>query len=146
MTDLFEYGYWGLFLASFLAATVLPFSSEALLSLLIISGYDMKMCIIVATIGNWGGGMSSYFLGYLGKWQWIEKYLRVKREKVLQYKKKMYNKSALFAFLTWVPVVGDLIAICLGVIRSNIILVSTFMLLGKLGRYIVWGYLTYSLS
>jgi len=52
---LFEYGLPGLFLASFLAATVVPFSSEALLSVLIATGTDVTSAILVATAGNWLG-------------------------------------------------------------------------------------------
>ncbi|MDZ7633963.1 MAG: hypothetical protein U5L72_05790 [Bacteroidales bacterium] len=78
----FDYSLWGLFLASFLAATVVPFSSEALLAFLIINGTNAYAAVLVATAGNWLGGMSSYAIGYLGKWDWIEKYLRIKRETI----------------------------------------------------------------
>jgi len=52
---LVEYGYWGLLLASFLAATVLPFSSEVIFATLIAAGMDILTCIIFATIGNAAG-------------------------------------------------------------------------------------------
>ena len=59
-----ELGYWGLFAASFLAATVIPLSSEIVLSVLIAKGYDLGASLAVATIGNWLGGLSSswYFI------------------------------------------------------------------------------------
>ena len=60
MEGLFDYSLWGLFLASFLAATVVPFSSEALLSYLIINGTDAYTAVLVASAGNWLGGMSSF--------------------------------------------------------------------------------------
>ena len=77
---LFDYSLWGLFLASFLAATVVPFSSEALLTYLIANGTRCQPAVLVATAGNFLGGMSSFAIGYLGKWEWIERYLRIKRE------------------------------------------------------------------
>ena len=46
MEGLFDYSLWGLFLASFLAATVVPFSSEALLSYLIINGTDPYTAVL----------------------------------------------------------------------------------------------------
>lgn len=79
---LFDYTLWGLFLASFLAATVVPFSSEALLTFLIINGTDAYTAVLLATAGNFLGGMSSFAIGYMGKWEWIEKYLRIKRESI----------------------------------------------------------------
>jgi hypothetical protein len=65
LEGLFDYSLWGLFLASFLAATVVPFSSEALLYYLIINGTDAYTAVLVASAGNWLGGMSSYAIGYL---------------------------------------------------------------------------------
>ncbi|MCP4148879.1 MAG: DedA family protein [bacterium] len=143
MTNLQDYGYVGLFAGSFLAATILPFSSEALLSMMIVMGYDMPVSIAVATAGNWLGGMSSYYLGYLGKLEWIEKYLKVKKSRLIKVKSKMRDRGGVVAFFCWLPVIGDLIAIALGLLRSNVWVVSLFMLLGKLFRYAVLGYFTY---
>ena len=142
MTEYFEYGYWGLFFASFLAATILPFSSEALLVLMIASGYDYYKCLLLATIGNWLGGMSGYFLGYLGKWEWIEHFLKIRQEKLNNTKRWLDKYGNLLAFLCWLPVIGDLLAVGLGLIRSNPWLVSVYMFTGKLLRYIALGYFT----
>jgi membrane protein YqaA with SNARE-associated domain len=141
MDWLFDYGLWGLFIASFLAATVVPFSSEVVLTAVLASGTDVTIAVIVASLGNWVGGMSSYALGYMGKWEWIEKYLKVKRETIEKWHHRLYNKGALFAFLTWVPGVGDIFAIGLGVLRSNVWIVSVTMLAGKFVRYVVWAWL-----
>jgi len=142
MEFLFEYGLWGLFLASFLAATVVPFSSEALLSFLIANGTDVTSAVLVASLGNWLGGMSSFAIGYLGKWEWIEKYLRIKRETIEKWHNKLYRRGAIFAFLSWVPVVGDVFAVTLGVLRANIWITATAMLAGKFLRYAVWAWLS----
>lgn len=139
---LFDYSLWGLFLASFLAATVVPFSSEALLTLLIINGTDAFTAVLVASSGNWLGGMSSYAIGYLGKWMWIEKYLRIRRETIEKWHHRLYKRGAIFAFLSWVPAVGDIFAVGLGVLRSNILITATAMLAGKFLRYVIWGWLT----
>lgn len=139
---LFDYSLGGLFLASFLAATVVPFSSEALLTFLIINGTDPYHAVLVASAGNWLGGMSSFGLGYLGKWEWIEKYLRIKRVTIEKWHDRLYKRGALFAFFSWVPAVGDVFAVGLGVLRSNVLTTAAAMLAGKLARYVVWGWLT----
>ena len=59
---LFDYSLWGLFVASFLADTVVPFSSEALLTFLIINGTDAYAAVLVASAGNWLAGK---FLRYV---------------------------------------------------------------------------------
>lgn len=142
MEGLFDYSLWGLFLASFLAATVVPFSSEALLTFLIINGTDPYAAILVATAGNWLGGMSSFAIGYMGKWEWIEKYLRIRRETIEKWHDRLYKRGAVFAFLSWVPAVGDIFAVGLGLLRSSIPITAIAMLAGKFIRYVIWGWLT----
>jgi membrane protein YqaA with SNARE-associated domain len=142
MEWLFEYGLWGLFLASFLAATVVPFSSEAILTFLIANGTNVSSAVLVATAGNWLGGMSSFGIGYLGKWAWIEKYLRVKRETIEKWHDRLYKRGAIFAFLCWVPGVGDIFAVGLGILRANIGITAIAMLAGKFLRYVVWAWLS----
>ncbi|NJK93648.1 MAG: DedA family protein [Bacteroidales bacterium] len=140
--EFFDYSLWGLFLASFLAATIVPFSSEALLSLLIINGTDPYTAVLVATAGNWLGGMSSFGIGYLGKWEWIEKYLRIKKQTVEKWHGRLYKRGAIFAFLSWLPGVGDIFAVGLGLLKTNIWITAIAMLAGKLTRYIIWGWIT----
>lgn len=139
---LFEYSLWGLFLASFLAATVVPFSSEALLSVLIATGTDVTTAILVATAGNWLGGLSSFAIGYLGKWEWIEKYLRVKRETIEKWHDRLYKRGTVFAFFSWLPAVGDVFSVGLGLLRANIIITALSMLAGRFIRYLIWGWIT----
>ena len=78
MEILIEYGYIGVFIAAFLAATILPFSSEVVLSGVLLTGASYTLCITAATLGNWLGGMTCYWLGLLGKKEWIIKYLKLK--------------------------------------------------------------------
>ena len=143
MIEFAEYGYAGLFIASFLAATILPFSSEVVFSALIYSGLDAWNCIYVATIGNWLGGLTCYYVGRLGKFEWIEKYFKIKKEKVEQFADKIHKRGDWFAFFSFLPGIGDIIAVASGFLRCNIWIVAVSMLLGKFVRYIVWMYVTY---
>ena len=139
---MFELGYWGLFLASFLAATVVPFSSEAILSGMIIADYNPVFSLIAATFGNWFGGLSSYYIGFLGKEFWIEKYLRIPKAKTERFKLLIKGKEVWIAFFCWLPFIGDVIAVVLGLLKVNFINVSIGMFIGKAVRYLVWAYLT----
>ena len=143
MEGFVEWGYLGLFIASFLGATVIPFSSELVFSLLIIKGYDFNLSLLVATTGNWLGGLSSYFLGRLGKWSTLEKYFRLKKEKIVKFKTNIDKWGSLLAFFCWLPIIGDPIAVGLGFFRTNFLLVALWMFIGKLIRYIVWAFVTY---
>ncbi|MBL6877878.1 DedA family protein [Flavobacteriaceae bacterium] len=143
MEGFVEWGYLGLFIASFLGATIIPFSSELVFSLLIIKGYDFNLSLLVATTGNWLGGLSSYFLGRLGKWSTLEKYFRLKKEKIVKFKTNIDKWGSLLAFFCWLPIIGDPIAVGLGFFRTNYVLVAIWMFIGKLIRYIVWAFITY---
>lgn len=137
-----EWGYWGLFLASFLAATIVPFSSEIVLMGLLAAGGDPVWSLVAATAGNWLGGLSSYGIGYLGKLKWIEKYLRIPQTKMLKVKQKVAGKEAWIALFSWLPGVGDIIAVVLGLLKADFWLTALGMLAGKAIRYAVWGYFT----
>lgn len=142
MESLYWLGYPGLFISSFLAATILPFSSEALLTVLLIKGYDPVSCLIIATAGNWLGGLTNYWIGYKLKWGWLKRFFRVTEESVYKHKHKVDRFQWWLAFFTWIPFVGDLFAIALGVFKTRFWPVALLMLLGKGLRYVVWGYLT----
>lgn len=137
-----DFGFWSLFLASFLAATIIPFSSEAILSGMIYTGFDPVICLSAASIGNWLGGLSSYLLGYLGKEKWIERYLRIPNTKTEKFKKIIKGKETWIALFCWLPFIGDVIAVALGLLKQRFIGVSIGMLIGKTLRYIIWAYLT----
>ena len=83
------------------------------------------------------GGMTCYYMGHLGKVDWIEKYFKVKKEKVDRMEAFLQGKGALMAFFAFLPFVGELIAIALGFMRSNIWLTTISMFAGKLIRYIL---------
>lgn len=140
LDGLVEYGLWGLLIASFLAATVLPFSSEVVLAALIAAGVDATQCIIFATIGNAAGGATCYYLGHLGKVEWIQKWFRIKPESLYKMQAWLQNKGAMMGFLSFVPAVGDVILVALGLMRANPTITLASMTIGKLLRYLIIGY------
>ena len=145
MESFAEWGYLGLFFASFLAATIIPFlSSEALLSLMIVNQYNLGSVLLVATIGNWLGGLSCYYIGWLGKWDLIEKHLKIKVLTLERLKPKVDRWGAPLAFFCWIPVIGDPLAVGLGLFKTNPISVALWILIGKGIRYLVWAYITFS--
>ncbi|WP_089941790.1 YqaA family protein [Candidatus Entotheonella palauensis] len=129
--------YAGLFASSFLAATLLPFSSEALLVALLLTEHSPMYCVITATLGNGLGGMSSYGLGYLGNMAWIERYLRIEAERIERARTHIARFGSLLAFLSWLPVVGDVIAVALGFFKVRPVGVAIYMFAGKALRYIL---------
>ncbi|MCQ2050360.1 MAG: DedA family protein, partial [Candidatus Saccharibacteria bacterium] len=79
MSGLESLGLLGLFLGTFLAATVVPFSSDALYVAILLATKQPASCLIIGTLGNWLGGITTYWLGRIGRWEWVEKWFKVKR-------------------------------------------------------------------
>ena len=141
MEALIEYGYIGLFIGSFLAATIFPFSSDVLLVAMLLAGGDVATTVIVATAGNWLGGLTSYWLGWLGKLEWLERWLRVKHETIERHRTRVERWGAALALMTWLPFVGDVFAVVLGFYKAKFLPSALWMLVGKGGRFIVWALL-----
>lgn len=139
MEWLLDLGYFGLFIGALLAATIIPFSSDFLLIGMLAAGGNVVLTVIVASLGNWAGGMISYWMGHAGRWEWIERWFKVKRETLEKQKTRIDRWGAWLAFLSWLPLVGDLFALGLGFYKVNPWQVALFMLIGKTARFVGWA-------
>lgn len=132
-----QYGYSGMFVASFIAGSVFPFSSETVMVLLQMSGADPVPLFLSATIGNVGGSMFNYFVGRAGKESWRERLMpkdpakRAKNEAMLQ----RYGVWA--GILCFVPILGSAIAVMMGYMRLNPWLTLLAITIGKAARYAI---------
>lgn len=132
-----ELGLIGLFVSSFLSATVIPFSSELVFICCIDQGFNPWWVIFLASTGNVLGGMSSYFLGRLKLWKYLSKFFGVKEEQVLEKTERYQKWGSISASLTWLPIIGDVIAVVLGYLRMPWLPVTLWMSLGKTLRYLI---------
>jgi len=124
-------GLIGLLVSGFLAATLLPGGSEAVLAAVIaVNPARWPEALAVATLGNTAGGMSTYLLGRL----FPERELPKRLETVRKYG----PATLLFA---WTPFIGDALCAAAGWLRLNWVACAFWMGLGKLGRYGVICYL-----
>lgn len=141
MTDiLINYGYWGMLIAAFLAGSFFPFSSEAVMLGLLAAGLKPEPLVIYGTIGNVLGSMFNYCVGRLGKLEWVEKYLHVKKKDMDRAQKFMAGHGAWMGFFAFLPIIGSAITICLGFMRANIFISIISITIGKLLRYIILMY------
>ena len=104
MENYIEYGYVGLAVISFLAATILPVGSEVFFMAMIAAGYPAGWCLWWASLGNTLGGMTNYYLGRLGKTEWLEKHLKFSAAKMAGVQEQLRYKGALSAFFSFLPV------------------------------------------
>lgn len=132
-----SYGYWGMLLAALLAGSVFPFSSEAVMLALLAAGLDPWKLMVYGTVGNVVGSMFNYWLGRLGKIEWIERYFHVKKTDVDKALRFMQGRGAWMGFFAFLPILGSAIAVALGLMRANIFVTVFSMFLGKVVRYFV---------
>ena len=112
MFGLENLGLVGLFIGTFLAATILPFSSDVLYMAILAATKDPAGCLIVGTLGNWLGSVLTYWIGWIGRWD-----------------------------VCWVPFIGDVIAIALGFYKTRPVWTIILLLVGKFARFLVWNML-----
>lgn len=118
MEFLAEYGIWGLFVASFLAATILPLASEIVLVAVVAARADPWTALWVASVGNTLGGMTSYFLGYFFDIRKVCRWFGVKRERLDRMYPYAHRYGFFLGFLGFMPAIGDVVMIALGSLRT----------------------------
>lgn len=136
-----NWGYFGLFVGAFLSSTIIPFSSDVLLLGILAAGGAWWPTILIATLGNWLGGLTSYWMGHIGKWEWIEKWFRVSEEKLTAQQHRIQKYDRLLAFMSWLPFVGDIFSIGLGFYRIHFTRTAVYMLAGRFIRFVAWALL-----
>ncbi len=132
-----QYGYWGMLIAAFLAGSFFPFSSEAVMLGFMAAGLDNWPLIIYGTIGNVLGSLFNYGVGHLGRLDWVERYLHVKKKDLDKAQRFMAGRGAWMGFFAFLPILGSAITIMLGFMRSNLIISMLSITIGKLLRYVI---------
>lgn len=133
-------GYWGLFIAAFVAGSVFPFPSEAVFVGLQALGLEPWQLVTFGTVGNVLGGLFSYGIGRMGKTEWIERYLRIKKKDMDRAQRFMKGHGAWMGVFAVVPLIGTPIIVTQGLMRSNIFITTLSMTIGKFLRYVLLAY------
>jgi membrane protein YqaA with SNARE-associated domain len=123
-----EWGLWGVFLSSFLGATLLPGGSEAVLfGVLRLHPGLLWAALLLATLGNTLGGMVSWLMGRA-----IKEPEKIRAHKSVAWVEK---HGAPMLLLAWTPLLGDVLCLAAGWLRVNPWWSAFYMALGKFGRY-----------
>ena len=129
--------YLQLLIISFLAATILPLSSELVLSTMLLTGsFDKYLLLVVASFGNIFGSSVNWYLG--------KKILIFKDKKWFPVNEKQIAKSEMYfkkygiwsLLLAWVPIIGDPLTVIAGILRVNFFTFLLLVSVSKTSRYI----------
>jgi membrane protein YqaA with SNARE-associated domain len=124
----------GLFLYSFLAATLLPGGSEvALFAYLANKPTALWPALALVTLGNTLGGLTSYACGRLLTHSDLLR--KLERFRSTAHYVSLQERGAPLLLLAWVPLVGDLLCLAAGWLKLNWASCTLFMALGKFTRY-----------
>ena len=130
-------GYLSLFTISFLAATILPFSSELMLaSMLSIENYNRTLLITFSSLGNILGSVFNWVLGFY--------FINLQNKKWFPFKEKQISKSSLWfekygkwsLLFAWVPIIGDPLTFVAGTMKTKILIFIILVSFGKIARYL----------
>ena len=127
----------GLFIAAFLAATILPAQSEAgLAALIFASPASVTLLVATASLGNVLGSMINWYLGhsinrFTGK-RWFPAHTQLSRAT------SWYGRYGRWSLLlSWVPFIGDPLTVVAGIMREPLLRFLLIVGIAKTGRYIV---------
>ncbi len=129
--------YFQLFIISFLAATILPLSSELVLStMLLTNSFNKYLLLVVASFGNIFGSSLNWYLG--------KKILIFKNKRWFPANEKQITKSEIYfkkygiwsLLLAWVPIIGDPLTIVAGILRVKFFTFLLLVSISKISRYI----------
>jgi len=136
------YGFYSLFLLSFLASTLVPLGSEWLLIAMLLARHDPARVVAVATVGNYLGALTSYWIGLYGGDFLKVRVLRLD-DKGTRRAEGLYRRFGSYSLLlSWLPIVGDPLCLVGGVLRVRFLRFSLLVLSGKLARYAAVAWLT----
>ena len=134
---LVEWGPMGMFVAAFLAGSFFPFSSEVVMLTLLAAGASPAGLLLWGTAGNVLGSLFNYYVGTLGREEWITRWTKVPPEKLERGKAYVHRYGAWAGLLGWVPLLGSVITVALGFLRVNVVAAISTIAIGKFVRYLV---------
>ncbi|WP_218352312.1 YqaA family protein [Alteromonas lipotrueiana] len=130
-------GLAGMFVSAFLAATLLPLGSEAVMIALQQNDYAPLSLWVTATAGNVAGSWVNYIIGFKAGRPGLKRLLKISEQQFKQAEQRFARYGAASLCFAWVPVIGDPLTMLAGVIRVRLTLFLALVTFGKGLRYAV---------
>lgn len=133
-------GLWGLFISAFISSTIAPGGSEAVLAYMVSEKqFNVQGLVLIATIGNTLGALTTWFLGMLAARKFpAEEMLAGEKQKSLDLVKRW---GVLSLFFSWLPIIGDGLCFAGGWLKLPIVTSTVAIFIGKAIRYVFVAYI-----
>tara|TARA_B100000700_G_scaffold52428_2_gene55753 strand:- start:4086 stop:4547 length:462 start_codon:yes stop_codon:yes gene_type:complete len=128
--------YFSLFLTAFVSATLLPSSSELVLTAMVTQGgYHLVLLWFFATLGNVLGSCVNYALGTQVTRFQHKKWFPVSAAAMEKATRRFHRYGVYSLFFAWLPVIGDPLTVIGGIFRVRFWLFVAIVSIGKGVRY-----------
>ena len=130
-------GYIGLFIGTFISATLFPTPSE----MFVIGAYELNfnvpLVLLIGTFGNLLGGLTNYYIGSKSNSEYLKKRFKLNQERIDSWEKRLEKYGYLLGLISWLPVIGDPMVAVLGFFKVKLWPLTLTMLIGKFLRYAI---------
>ena len=138
MTEfIFQLGFLGLFIITYLSASLIPLVSEIFVVGMLPLGYNAWGIILVATAGAYLGALTNYYIGKQGTNFVLGRYFKIEPESWERAQKLYERWGTLTLFFSWLPIIGDPLTAVAGGFRIPLTIFTFWVLLGKFFRFVV---------
>ena len=137
-----ESGFLDLFFISFISATLFPFASEGAVAIHILQGFNVFLVIFVATLGNYLGSITNYYIGLKGSNTIFHRIIKFDDKKTRDAERKFRKYGPAILLFSWLPVVGDPLTFVAGVLKYDFKKFTIYVFIGKAIRYYVIALIT----
>jgi membrane protein YqaA with SNARE-associated domain len=130
-------GYPGVFLVSFIASTLIPFSNEIVVAAMPALGFDIWLTAIWATAGGYLGSLLNYLVGKKGADFLFSRWIKIKPARWQQAEEIFQRWGNWALFFVWLPIIGDPLAVVAGAFNIDWRLFTFWVVTGKFLRFVV---------
>jgi membrane protein YqaA with SNARE-associated domain len=136
-TLIHNFGYLGLFIGSFLGATVVPLSTGFLVMSLPALGFSPWLVGLVAALGSALGSITMFGAAHYGGERLLQRFMTVDQEKLARARAWVQTWGAPALLLTFMPFIGDALVLTAGLLKMRFSLFAFWIFAGRVAQYAV---------
>lgn len=129
--------YLLLFVWCFLASSIIPLSSEPYFAKLVADNQIWIMPVIIASIGNTLGSITTFWMGKKAEELTIHKLSASNQKRVDKAQNILHKHGPIALILSWIPFLGDVLVAIGGALHFPFWQSALWITVGKTLRYVM---------